>query len=55
MSPYEYPVADIALGIFFGWFLIRIAIRARGGMRQIAESLQRYFDAKDAIRKRSQP
>lgn len=47
MNPYECPIADIALGIFFGWFLIRIAIRVHGGMLQIERDLQRYFDAKD--------
>jgi len=51
MSPYEYPIADIALGIFFGWFLIRIAIRVNGGVREITEDLARYFEMKDRIKK----
>lgn len=51
MSPYEYPIADIALGIFFGWFLIRIAIRVNGGVQEITEDLARYFEIKDRIKK----
>lgn len=40
-------IADIALGIFFGWFLIRFWLKFCGGMDEITATLERYFELKE--------
>lgn len=40
-------IADIALGIFFGWFLIRFWLKFCGGMDEITAALEKYFELKD--------
>ena len=54
MSNIEYLIPDIALGVFFGWFLIRFWLRFCDGWQKMIGLLQRYVDtlemAKKAIR-----
>lgn len=38
---------DIALGIFLGWFAIRIYLKLSGDWKKVEELLQKYFDAKE--------
>lgn len=51
MTACDHLYADIAAGIVVAWFLIRIAIYINGGIQQVTEDLQRYFDLKEQAKK----
>jgi hypothetical protein len=51
MSNIEYLIADIALGVFFGWFLIRFWLKFCDGWKQLTDLLQRYVDTVDMAKK----
>ena len=42
----ELHMADIAFGIFFGWFLIRFWIKFTESGDEFLATLERYFEAK---------
>ena len=48
---FKVPVSDIALGVFWGWFLIKLFLKMHGGVRAAAETIAKYFEAKDTAEK----
>ena len=51
MKEYEYPISTIALGVFWGWFLIKLFIKMHGGIKNIVETMAKYFETKDSVDK----
>ncbi len=47
----KVPVFDIALGVFLGWFLIKLFLKMHGGVRGVVETIAKYFEAKDTAKK----
>ncbi len=47
----KVPVSDIALGVFWGWFLIKLFLKMHGGVKSVMETIAKYFEAKDTAEK----
>jgi len=47
----KVPISDIALGVFLGWFLIKLFLKMHGGVKAVAETIAKYFEAKDTAEK----
>ena len=41
----NYPhIPEIALGVFLGWFLIKLFLKLNGGLKNVIYLLKKYFE-----------
>ena len=41
----NYPhIPEIALGVFWGWFLIKLFLKLNGGIKNVIYLLKKYFE-----------